>query len=76
MASGLSGANAIAGAVTAANTAFLTQITAFVSAPGNPPPDSEGAGVWVRNVFGDLQRIPVIWQHSLHVCNNGRIRAA
>jgi hypothetical protein len=24
----------------------------------------------------DLQRIPVIWQHSLHVCNNGRIRAA
>jgi len=24
----------------------------------------------------DLQRIPVIWQHSLHVCNNGRIPAA
>jgi hypothetical protein len=23
-----------------------------------------------------LQRIPVIWQHSLHVCNNGRIPAA
>jgi MFS superfamily sulfate permease-like transporter len=25
---------------------------------------------------GLLQRIPVIWQHSLHVCNNGRIPAA
>ena len=24
----------------------------------------------------ELQRIPVIWQHSLHVCNNGRIPAA
>jgi hypothetical protein len=23
-----------------------------------------------------IQRIPVIWQHSLHVCNNGRIPAA
>jgi len=23
-----------------------------------------------------LQRIPVIWQHSLHVCNNGRIPVA
>ncbi len=54
VASGLAGANAIAGAVTAANTAFLTQSTAFVSAPGNPKPDSEGAGIWVRGVGGDL----------------------
>ncbi len=52
--SGLSGANAILGAVTAANTAFLTQSTAFVSAPGNPPANSEGSGVWFRNVGGDL----------------------
>jgi opacity protein-like surface antigen len=52
--SGLSGANAIMGAVQAANTAFLTQSTAFVSAPGNPPANSEGAGVWFRNVGGDL----------------------
>jgi outer membrane autotransporter protein len=52
--SGLSGANAIMGAVTAANTAFLTQSTAFVSAPGNPPANSEGAGMWFRNVGGDL----------------------
>jgi outer membrane autotransporter protein len=54
MASGLSASNAIAGAVTAANTAFLTQSTAFVSAPGNPPANSEGAGVWIRGVGGDL----------------------
>jgi opacity protein-like surface antigen len=54
MASGLSAANAISGAVQAANTAFLTQSTAFVSAPGNPKPDSEGSGIWVRGVGGDL----------------------
>ena len=29
-----------------------------------------------RKSPGVLQRIPVIWQHSLHVCNNGRIPAA
>jgi opacity protein-like surface antigen len=54
VASGLSGANAISGAVTAANTAFLTQSTAFVSAPGNPAPNSDGAGIWIRGVGGDL----------------------
>jgi integrase len=26
--------------------------------------------------YAHLQRIPVIWQHSLHVCNNGRIPVA
>jgi opacity protein-like surface antigen len=52
--SGISAGNAIAGAVQAANTAFLTQSTAFVSAPGNPPANSEGAGVWFRNVGGEL----------------------
>jgi hypothetical protein len=32
---------------------------------------------WCKSVpRPTLQRIPVIWQHSLHVCNNGRIRAA
>ena len=36
------------------NTAFLTQTTAFVSAPSNPPPDSPGGGVWVRGVGGKL----------------------
>src|SRR6516165_4636771 len=51
---------AIAAAVTAtsniiaANTAFLTQSTAFVSAPPNPQPGQEGGGVWVRGVGGEL----------------------
>jgi opacity protein-like surface antigen len=51
---GLSGANALAATIQATNTAFLTQSTAFVSAPGNPKPDSEGGGIWVRGVGGDL----------------------
>src|SRR5262249_53726344 len=40
--------------ITAANTAFLTQSTAFVSAPSNPQPGQEGGGVWVRGVGGEL----------------------
>ena len=36
------------------NTAFLTQTTAFISAPPNPPPDSPGGGVWIRGVGGKL----------------------
>lgn len=36
------------------NTAFLTQTSAFISAPSNPPPDSPGGGVWVRGVGGKL----------------------
>jgi opacity protein-like surface antigen len=56
---GLFGAAISAGAtissqITAANTAFLTQSTAFVSAPGNPAPGQEGGGVWVRGVAGEL----------------------
>jgi hypothetical protein len=50
---GLSAAIAVGSAITAANTAFLTQSTAFVSAPGNPKPDSEGSGIWVRGVGGE-----------------------
>jgi hypothetical protein len=34
---------------------------------------SDGIGI---GKIGKLQRIPVIWRHILHVCNNGRIRAA
>ena len=49
---GLSAAIAVGSSITAANTAFLTQSTAFVSAPGNPKPDSEGSGLWVRGVGG------------------------
>jgi outer membrane autotransporter protein len=36
------------------NTAFLTQSTAFVGAPGNPRPDQEGGGVWARGIGGDI----------------------
>jgi opacity protein-like surface antigen len=39
----------------ASNSIFLTQSTAFVSAPSNPRPDSEGNGVWVRGVGGEVQ---------------------
>jgi opacity protein-like surface antigen len=54
IATGLTGGLAVSAAVSAANTAFLTQSTAFVSAPGNPQPYSEGSGVWVRGVGGEL----------------------
>jgi len=36
------------------NTAFLTQSTAFVGAPGNPRPNQEGGGVWARGIGGDI----------------------
>lgn len=36
------------------NTAFLTQTTAFVSAPGNPQPDQQGGGAWGRTIAGTV----------------------
>lgn len=36
------------------NTAFLTQSTAFIGAPGNPRPNQEGGGVWVRGIGGQI----------------------
>ena len=36
------------------NTAFLTQTTAFVSAPGNPAPDQQGGGAWGRTIAGTV----------------------
>ena len=36
------------------NTAFLTQTTAFVSAPGNPAPDQQGSGAWSRVIAGTV----------------------
>ena len=36
------------------NTAFLTQSTAFVGAPGNPRPNQEGGGVWTRGIGGEI----------------------
>jgi opacity protein-like surface antigen len=44
----------IAANIATANTAFLTQSTAFVNAPGNPQPDQQGGGVWTRGVVGQV----------------------
>ena len=44
----------ITSSLTAANTAFLLQSTAFVGAPGNPAPDQQGGGVWGRAVGGEV----------------------
>jgi outer membrane autotransporter protein len=44
----------ISSSLTAANTAFLLQSTAFVGAPGNPAPDQQGGGVWWRAVGGEV----------------------
>ena len=46
--------SSLVSAINTANTAFLTQSSAFVSAPGNPRPDQEGGGVWGRAVGGDI----------------------
>lgn len=46
--------NSLVSAINTANTAFLTQSTAFVSAPGNPAPNQEGGGVWVRGIGGEV----------------------
>ncbi len=45
--------SALTSAINAANTSFLTQSTAFVSAPPNPRPNQEGGGVWVRGIGGE-----------------------
>jgi outer membrane autotransporter protein len=54
----LSGAVGAGGAlisgINTANTALLTQSTAFVSAPPNAKPNSEGGGVWARGVGGEV----------------------
>ena len=46
--------NSLVSAINTANTAFLSQSTAFVSAPGNPAPNQEGGGVWVRGIGGEV----------------------
>jgi opacity protein-like surface antigen len=50
---GLSGANALAATIQATNTAFLTQSTALVGAPGDPKPNQDGSGLWTRMVGGE-----------------------
>jgi opacity protein-like surface antigen len=46
--------NSIIATVNAANTAFLTSTSAFVSAPGNPKPDQQGGGAWGRVIGGSI----------------------
>ena len=46
--------NALVTSINTANTAFLTQSSAFIGSPANPQPDQEGGGVWVRGVGGHL----------------------
>src|SRR5262249_11287102 len=36
------------------NTAFITQTSAFVSAPGGPVPDQQGSGMWARVIGGSV----------------------
>ena len=44
--------NALVTSINTANTAFLTQSSAFIGSPANPQPDQEGGGVWARGVGG------------------------
>jgi len=45
---------ALISSINTANTAFLTQSSAFIGSPANPQPDQEGGGVWARGVGGHL----------------------
>src|SRR4051794_10697928 len=45
-------ANPIVAITTTMNTAFLTNTTSFVSAPSNPQPNQNSAGVWARTIAG------------------------
>jgi opacity protein-like surface antigen len=45
---------ALTSTINTINTAFLTQSSAFVSAPGNPRPDQQGGGAWGRVLDGSV----------------------
>jgi outer membrane autotransporter protein len=45
--------NALTSVINTVNTAFLTNTTAFVSAPGDVGVDQQGGGVWSRSVYGN-----------------------
>jgi outer membrane autotransporter protein len=47
--------SSLVSAINTTNTAFLTQSTAFVSAPANPAPNQEGGGVWARAIGGEIK---------------------
>lgn len=44
--------NSLVSAIDAANSAFLSQSTAFIGSPPNPDPDQLGGGVWARGIGG------------------------
>ena len=46
------GINTLVSAINVANTAFLSQSTAFIGSPPNPEPDQLGGGVWARGIGG------------------------
>jgi hypothetical protein len=46
------GVNAINSSITTANTAFLTQTSAFIASPPGTQPDQFAGGVWIRGVGG------------------------
>jgi len=47
--------NSIVSVLNTATTAFTTNTTAFVSAPGGPQPDQQGSGVWGRTIGGSVE---------------------
>ncbi|MGH7887940.1 MAG: autotransporter domain-containing protein, partial [Candidatus Binatia bacterium] len=46
------GVNTLVSAINVANTAFLSQSTAFIGSPPNPDPNQLGGGVWARGIGG------------------------
>jgi opacity protein-like surface antigen len=49
-----SSVGALVTSINSANTAFLTQSSAFIGSPASPQPDQEGGGVWARGVGGHV----------------------
>jgi opacity protein-like surface antigen len=47
--------NSLVSVINSVNTAFLTNTSALVSAPGNPLPDQQGGGVWGRAIGGTVE---------------------
>jgi len=50
-----SSVSALVSTINSINTAFLTNTSAFVSAPGAPQPDQQGGGVWGRVIGGTAE---------------------
>src|SRR5262245_4908887 len=46
--------NAVTASITAMNTAFQTQTTAFLSSPTATQPDEFASGAWIRGVGGRM----------------------